>query len=75
MAKTSKNYAVPSTEWGKKCKAAIVLKGLTLAEFAKSIGYTSPYVSSIINGRCIPPMETVEIISKALDVPVSEYVS
>jgi transcriptional regulator with XRE-family HTH domain len=71
----AKNYAVPCTAWGRKCKAAIALKGITLKELAESIGYTPQYISAIINGRYAPPMETVEAISKALDVPISEFVS
>lgn len=69
----NKEYSAPRTEWGKKCKSAMALKGITMRELAKITGYSYNYLSAIINGRAIPPFETIENISNFLGVPVSEY--
>lgn len=69
----NKKYTAPRTDWGRNCKSVMALKGITMKELAKSIGYTYSYTSSIINGRTIPSMKTIEAISAFLGVPVSEY--
>lgn len=69
----NKKRTPPRNEWGKKCKTAMAYKGITMREVAQITGYSYQYVSTIINGRTIPPIETIERISKVLDVSVSEY--
>lgn len=69
----NKEYTAPRTEWGKNCKSAMALKGITMKDLAKLTGYSYNYLSSIINGRVIPPIETIESISELLGVSVSEY--
>lgn len=56
------------TQWGKQCKAQMILQGLTLKELSKAVGLSPTYVSAIINGRMIVPQETKEKINKALQV-------
>lgn len=56
------------TPWGRKCKAQMVLLGMTLKDLSGSVGLSPTYVSAIINGRTFAPEETVEKINKALRV-------
>ena len=60
-------------EWGKQCKVQMIQLGKSLREVGFETGYTHTYVSAIINGRTIAPNETVEKISKALDVDPALY--
>lgn len=69
----NKKYAAPRSDWGKCCKSAMALKGITMKELAKSINLSYNYVSAIINCRTAPPMEIIETISNFLEVPVSKY--
>lgn len=69
----NKKYSSPRTEWGKSCKAAMISNEITMRDLAKLTGYSYNYLSSIINGRVIPPIETIENISKLLGISVSEY--
>lgn len=56
------------TSWGKQCKAQMMLQGLTLKELSEQVGLSNTYVSAIINGRIVAPEETVDKISRALQV-------
>lgn len=56
------------TQWGKRCKAQMIIQGLTLKELSKAVGLSHSYVSAIINGRIIVPQATVEKINKALQI-------
>lgn len=56
------------TQWGKQCKAQMILQGFSLKELSKAVGLSPTYVSAIINGRIIAPQETVEKVNKALQV-------
>lgn len=69
----NKKYTAPRSDWGKSCKSAMALKGITMKELAKSVSLSYNYVSAIINCRTVPPMETIEAISNFLEIPVSEY--
>ncbi len=57
--------------WGLKCKAQMILLGFSLKDLAESVELSPTYVSSIINGRMIAPEETVEKISKTLQVDMT----
>lgn len=58
------------TPWGRRCKSQMILLPKTLTELARETGYTTTYVSSIINGRVVAPPETAEKISAALNVDI-----
>ncbi len=66
-----KRRSIP--EWGKQCKVQMVLLGKTLADVSSTTGLGRTYISAIINGRSIAPEETVEKISKALEVDPALY--
>lgn len=56
------------TPWGRKCKAQLALKGITLSGLSDATGLSRTYLSSIINGRVTVPDETIDKINKALDL-------
>ena len=58
------------TAWGRQCKAQMVLIPKPLTALSEETGYTTTYISSIINGRVKAPQETALKITKALDVKV-----
>ena len=57
--------------WGRKCKAQMIILGFSLKDLAESVDLSPSYVSSIINGRMIAPEETVEKISRTLQVDLA----
>lgn len=57
--------------WGRKCKAQMIILGFSLKDLAESVDLSPTYVSSIINGRMIAPEETVEKISRTLQVDLA----
>lgn len=56
------------SDWGKECKVQMLRKGMTLKDVADATSYTRTYISAIINGRVIPPFETMEKINSVLEV-------
>lgn len=54
-------------------RAAIVRKdlGLTMQEFAKLIGVTTNTISRIENGRHLPSMKTLALMSEKTRIPIS----
>lgn len=58
--------------WGKRCKAQMVLKDISLQDIADSTGYSRTYVSSIINGRVMVPDETKEKVENALGLSTTK---
>lgn len=56
------------TPWGRQCKVQMALRGVTLKELSEQVGLSNTYVSAIINGRVVAPEETVDKISRALQV-------
>lgn len=58
--------------WGKQCKTQMIILNKTLKELSAEIGLSATYVSAIINGRVISPVETINKISKALDIPLHD---
>jgi Helix-turn-helix. len=57
--------------WGKQCKVQMVVLDKTLADLSAETKLSKTYISSIINGRMIPPEDTIRIISNALDVDMA----
>lgn len=57
--------------WGRKCKAQMIILGLSLKDLAGAVDLSPTYVSSIINGRMVAPEETVEKINSALQVDMA----
>lgn len=55
--------------WGKQCKTQMIILNKSLKGLSSEIGLSATYISSIINGRMIPPIETINKINKALDIP------
>lgn len=47
-------------------------KGITLNVLAEKIGVSQPSISGIATGKQKPSFDTLEKLSEALDVPVSE---
>lgn len=56
------------TQWGKMCKIQMVAMDKSLSDLSIETGYSRTYISAIINGRMVVPEETMQKISKALDV-------
>lgn len=56
------------TPWGKQCKMQMVALDKTLADLSSETSLSRTYISGIINGRIIPPDETKQSISRALDI-------
>ena len=59
------------TQWGKQCKIQMVTLDKSLVDLSKETGYSRTYISSIINGRVVAPVDTVQKISSALHVDVA----
>lgn len=57
--------------WGKQCKVQMVVLDKTLADLSTETKLSKTYISSIINGRMIPPEDTIRIISNALEVDMA----
>lgn len=63
------------TPWGKQCKIQMISLGKSLADLSKETGFSRTYISAIINGRVVAPDETIERISKGLDMnPRSNFI-
>lgn len=59
--------------WGQQCKIQMLILGKTLDDLSTAIQLSRNYISAIINGRMIVPEETIQKISKELDVDMSLY--
>ena len=51
----------------------MLILGKTLDDLSTAIQLSRNYISAIINGRMIVPEETIQKISKELDVDMSLY--
>lgn len=54
--------------WGRQCKVQMVVLGKTLSDLSAETKLSKTYISSTINGRMIPPEDTIRTISNALEV-------
>ncbi len=59
--------------WGQQCKVQMLILGKTLDDLSTAIQLSRNYISAIINGRMIVPEETIQKISKELDVDMNLY--
>lgn len=57
--------------WGKQCKIQMVALNKSLSDLSAETKLSKTYISSIINGRMIPPEGTIRVISNALEVDMS----
>ena len=56
------------SRWGMQCKRQMLELGKTYADVSKEIGKSRIYICQIVTGKAIPPKETYDAISEALDV-------
>lgn len=54
--------------WGRQCKVQMVVLDKNLFALSQETNLSRSYISAIINGRVIVPDETIQVISKALEV-------
>lgn len=54
--------------WGRQCKIQMIALGKTLSQISSETGLSRTYISAIINGRVSVPQDTVNKISKCLEV-------
>ncbi len=57
--------------WGRKCKVQMVVLEKNLSALSQETNLSKSYISAIINGRVIVPDETIQTISRALEVDVT----
>ena len=57
--------------WGKQCKIQMVALGKSLTDLSNETRLSKSYISAIINGRMIVPDETMQTISRALEVDIA----
>jgi transcriptional regulator with XRE-family HTH domain len=57
---------------GKNIKIQRITKGYSQGEFSKLIKITQPYLSQIERGHKTPTIKLIEVISNALEVPISD---
>ncbi len=60
------------SEIGRKIKEYRKRKGITLSDLAKKTGFTKGYLSKIEKSKKAPPISTLILIIKALEVSISE---
>lgn len=57
--------------WGKQCKVQMLVLDKSLSDLSAETNLSKTYISSIINGRMIPPEDTIRVISNALEVDMA----
>ena len=63
---------IEEAQVGKKIKEYRITKKVTLQELAKRTGFTRGYLSKIENTRKAPPVSTLIVLSKALNISLSD---
>ena len=63
---------IDEAQIGTTIKSLRLVRNFTLEELAQKTGYTKGYLSKVENSAKAPPVSTLIVISKALQVPVSE---
>lgn len=63
---------IAESELGKRIKAFRMKKGLTLQQLQEKTGFTKGYLSKVENTKKAPPVSTLIILAKALQVSLSE---
>ena len=63
---------IEEAEVGKKIKEYRTAKKITLQELARKTGFTRGYLSKIENTKKAPPVSTLIVLSKALEISISD---
>jgi len=63
---------IQESELGKRIKAYRMKKGLTLRKLEEKTGFTKGYLSKVENTKKAPPVSTLVVLAKALEVSLSE---
>jgi len=63
---------IEEAEVAKRIKAYRVARKVTLRELAKRTGFTKGYLSKIENTKKAPPVSTLIVLSKALEISLSD---
>jgi len=66
---------IDEAEIGRKIKLLRLERGLNLQQLANATGFTKGYLSKVENSRKAPPVSTLIILAKALDVNISAIFS
>ncbi len=64
---------VDEREVGRRIKARRLGRGITLQDLAKRTGFTRGYLSKVENSTKAPPVSTLIILAKALNVMITEF--
>ncbi len=71
-AEVSPDSMIQESEFGKRIKAFRKKKGLTLQKLQEKTGFTKGYLSKVENTKKAPPVSTLIVLSKALEISLSE---
>ena len=63
---------IQESELGRRIKAYRMKKGLTLQKLEEKTGFTKGYLSKVENTKKAPPVSTLVVLAKALEVSLSE---
>jgi transcriptional regulator with XRE-family HTH domain len=63
---------IQESELGKRIKAYRMKKGLTLQKLEEKTGFTKGYLSKVENTKKAPPVSTLIVLAKALEISLSE---
>jgi transcriptional regulator with XRE-family HTH domain len=63
---------IQESELGKRIKEFRMKKGLTLQKLEEKTGFTKGYLSKVENTKKAPPVSTLIVLAKALEVSLSE---
>jgi transcriptional regulator with XRE-family HTH domain len=63
---------IQESELGKRIKEFRMKKGLTLKKLEEKTGFTKGYLSKVENTKKAPPVSTLVVLAKALEVSLSE---
>jgi transcriptional regulator with XRE-family HTH domain len=66
------NPMIQESEIGKRIKAFRMKKGLTQQDLAQKTGFTKGYLSKVENTEKAPPVSTLIVIAKALNISISD---
>jgi len=55
-------------DFGARLKEILIFKGITQEQLAYRTGKGAPHISKLVNGKMQPLKETIEEISKAIDI-------
>jgi DNA-binding XRE family transcriptional regulator len=63
---------IQESELGKRIKEFRMKRGLTLQKLEEKTGFTKGYLSKVENTKKAPPVSTLIVLAKALEVSLSE---